>query len=71
MLFQDSIKYFEQCNFNIVYLTEDLHASGFEGNIETEHERMFLEQAVKLSFSSLKKSKEDINVLFFIYISRT
>jgi len=55
MLFQDSIKYFEQCNFNIVYLTEDLHASGFEGNIETEHERMFLEQGCKIKFLIAEK----------------
>jgi len=27
-----------------------LHASGFEGNIETEHERMFLEQGCKIKF---------------------
>jgi len=58
MLFQDSIKYFEQCNFNIVYLTEDLHASGFEGNIETEHERMFLEQGCKIKFLNINSRKK-------------
>ncbi|HOM01828.1 MAG TPA: tRNA (guanosine(46)-N7)-methyltransferase TrmB [Acetivibrio sp.] len=54
-LFQDSIRYFEQCGFHINYLTEDLHASGFEDNIETEHERMFLEQGLKIKFLIAEK----------------
>lgn len=49
-LFTDSIGYFEQCGFNIVYLTHDLHCSGFEQNIETEHEKIFISQAMKINF---------------------
>lgn len=49
-LFSDSIKYFEQCGFQIRYLTEDLHNSGFEHNIETEHEKFFSEQGIKINF---------------------
>lgn len=54
-LFTDSIGYFEQCGFNIVYLTYDLHGSGFEQNIETEHEKMFSSQGMKINFLIAEK----------------
>lgn len=50
ILFDASVKYFEQCNFKIIYITEDLHGSNFEQNIETEHEKMFSEQGLKIKF---------------------
>ena len=49
-LFQHSIKYFEENGFIIKYITEDLHASGFEGSIPTEHEKMFSEQGIPIKF---------------------
>ncbi|QNU65978.1 tRNA (guanosine(46)-N7)-methyltransferase TrmB [Ruminiclostridium herbifermentans] len=49
-LFQHSIKYFEENGFIIKYITEDLHASGFEGSIPTEHEIMFTEQGIPTKF---------------------
>lgn len=55
ILFQDSIRYFDQCGFHIAYLTEDLHASGFDKNIETEHERMYIEQGCKIKFLIAEK----------------
>lgn len=55
ILFQDSIRYFEQCDFHINFLTEDLHSSGFDKNIETEHERMYLEQGNKIKFLIAEK----------------
>lgn len=50
ILFNASVKYFEQCNFKITYITEDLHNSNFEQNIMTEHEKMFSEQGLKIKF---------------------
>ena len=47
-LFRDSIGYFEQCGFEIVYITYDLHNSGWEGNLMTEHEKMFSEQGIPI-----------------------
>ncbi|HAB01227.1 MAG TPA: tRNA (guanosine(46)-N7)-methyltransferase TrmB [Ruminococcaceae bacterium] len=47
-LFKDSIGYFEQCGFEIVYITYDLHNSGWEGNLMTEHEKMFSEQGIPI-----------------------
>ena len=47
-LFRDSVGYFEQCGFEIVYITYDLHSSGWEGNLMTEHEKMFSEQGIPI-----------------------
>ncbi len=49
-LFEESIEYFEQSGFKIEYITRDLHQSGFEHNIITEHEIMFSEQGIKIKF---------------------
>lgn len=50
VLFQASIEYFELMNFNIKYITYDLHNSGFQPNYITEHENMFTEQGIKIKF---------------------
>lgn len=47
-LFESSIKYFENSGFEILELTYDLHNENIEDNIETEHERMFSEQGIKI-----------------------
>ena len=48
-LFQGSLGYFEECGFEIVAKTYDLHAEPiWENNIETEHEKMFSEQGIKI-----------------------
>lgn len=54
-LFHNSKIYFKECEFKIVYLTEDLHQSGFEENIETEHEKMYSEQGIKIKFLIAQK----------------
>ena len=49
-LFNDSIKYLEESNFTILSKTFDLHNEDiFDGkNIETEHEKMFLDEGIKI-----------------------
>lgn len=49
-LFQSSILYFEESGFEIEKITKDLHKEDiFNGkNIETEHEKMFSEQGIKI-----------------------
>ena len=48
-LFVDSLTYFEECGFEIVNKTFDLHSEdNFWENIETEHEKMFSEQGIKI-----------------------
>lgn len=50
ILFEHSIEYFKEMNFNIKYITYDLHQSGFEPNYITEHETMFSEEGIKIKF---------------------
>ena len=49
-LFNDSIDYFEQCGFDIIYLTRDLHNSDYKNNIITEHELMFSSEGITIKF---------------------
>ena len=48
-LFTASLDYFEEAGFKIINKTLDLHSEDiFEGNIETEHEKMFTEQGINI-----------------------
>jgi tRNA (guanine-N7-)-methyltransferase len=48
-LFLESLKYFEEADFEVVKKTFDLHSEAdFWENIETEHEKMFSEQGIKI-----------------------
>ena len=48
-LFADSLRYFEEAGFKIINKTYDLHNEPiFENNIETEHEKMFSKQGIKI-----------------------
>ena len=48
-LFESSLVYFEETGFKIIKKTFDLHNEPiFEKNIETEHEKMFTEQGIKI-----------------------
>ena len=48
-LFEDSLVYFEECGFNIEKKTYDLeNEENFWDNIQTEHEKMFMEQGIKI-----------------------
>ena len=49
-LFESSLGYFEEAGFEIVKKTYDLHSEDiFDGkNIETEHEKMFSDQGIKI-----------------------
>lgn len=45
-LFRDSLAYFPEAGYEIVWKTFDLHAEEPEWNIRTEHEAMFTEQGI-------------------------
>lgn len=49
-LFTESLDYFSECGFEIKYITYDLHKSDFKGNIETEYEKKFSSQGIKIKF---------------------
>lgn len=58
-LFNSSVNYFEESDFKILKKTNDLHnENNFWGdieNIETEHEKMFTEQGIKINALIAKK----------------
>lgn len=48
-LFEASLNYFKESGFEVINQTYDLHDKPiFEKNIETEHEKMFSEQGIKI-----------------------
>ncbi len=49
-LFEESIEYFKQSGYEILFITRDLHGSNVKDNIETEHEKMFSEQGIKIKY---------------------
>ena len=48
LLFCESKKYFEESGFKIIWETEDLHTKTWKENIETEHEKMYIDNGVKI-----------------------
>ena len=55
-LFNDSLKYFEEAEFEIISKTYDLHNENiFRYNIETEHEKMYKEEGKKIKALIAKK----------------
>ena len=60
-LFTDSLTYFESCGFRILDKTYDLESRpDFWNNIMTEHEKMFMEQGIKIK--ALKAQKMEFMV---------
>ena len=49
-LFTASRRYLGESGFEIAYLTDDLHASGFSPNYVSEHEQLYTEQGKKIHF---------------------
>jgi len=47
-LFEDSIGYFKECGFDIVFLTRDMQENPLPENIVTEHEKMFMDEGIKI-----------------------
>ncbi|MBO5479310.1 MAG: tRNA (guanosine(46)-N7)-methyltransferase TrmB [Clostridia bacterium] len=57
-LFTDSINYFKQTGFEVIWKTYDLHSEKIENNIITEHETMFSNQGIKIKALIAKKIDE-------------
>ena len=56
VLFNSSLIYFKESGFEIISKTYDLHSENiFSKNIETEHEKMFSEQGIKIKALIAKK----------------
>ena len=54
-LFQSSLVYFEESGFEIKKKTYDLYSEDCKENIETEHEKMFSDQGIKIKALIAKK----------------
>ncbi len=59
-LFNESLDYFKESGFEVTYLTRDLHKERPEGNVLTEHERMFSEVGVPIKMLIARKVKENV-----------
>ncbi len=56
-LFTASKRYFRECGFQIAYLTDDLHASGFRPNYVSEHEQLYAGQGKPIRFLIAKMAE--------------
>ena len=57
-LFASTLTYLEETGFEVERKTYDLHEEDiFEGNIETEHEKMFSEQGIKIKALTAKNKE--------------
>lgn len=54
-LFEESVEYFKECNFEITEITYDLHSSDIDGGPVTEHEKMFSDEGVKIKYLTAVK----------------
>ena len=59
MLFTASKRYFGEANFEITYLTDDLHSSGFSPNYISEHEQLYTSRGCKIHFLIAKMLPEE------------
>lgn len=57
-LFQASLGYFEEAGMEIVYRTDDLHASGYTPNYVSEHEKMYSDQGIPIHFAIAGRKKQ-------------
>lgn len=49
-LFDDSLEYFKESGYELVKVVRDLHNSDVEGNIVTEHEKMFSDEGILIKY---------------------
>ncbi|MBQ8159217.1 MAG: tRNA (guanosine(46)-N7)-methyltransferase TrmB [Clostridia bacterium] len=61
-LWEESLRYFKTCLFDPVFLTEDLHGSGFSPNYMTEHERKFAAQGLPIYFGIFRKLPGEVQL---------
>lgn len=54
-LFDESLEYFKQSGYEIIYITRDLHSSDVKDNIETEHEKMFSAEGINIKYLIAKQ----------------
>lgn len=61
-LFTESLQYFDACGFEMRYLVNDLHASGFSPNYVSEHEQKFSSLGVPIKFVIFRKKSGPVEI---------
>lgn len=61
-LWQASLVYFKACGFEADYLTDDLHADGFQPNYVSEHEMMYSEKGIPIHFGIFRKLPGNVEI---------
>ncbi len=61
LLFEDSLRYFSLCAFEVVWQSRDLHKEEPSWNIRTEHEQMFSEKGVPIKACILRMQKASLD----------
>ncbi len=61
-LFTESLQYFDACGFEMRYLVNDLHASGFAPNYVSEHEQKFSSLGVPIKFVIFRKKSGPVEI---------
>ena len=57
-LYVATVRYMGECGFEILYRTDDLHASGFEPNYVSEHEKLYVGQGKPIHFVIARMSRD-------------
>lgn len=60
-LFEESLHYFEQCGFEVTYISRDLHSESGLENFVTEHEAHFSSLGIPIKFLIAKKLPEGLS----------
>ncbi len=60
-LWKDSLVYFKVSGFDTVFLTDDLHSSGYAPNYMSEHEIMYSERGIPIHFGIFRKLPGDFD----------
>lgn len=50
LLFEHSLRYFEESGFKVVFECRDLHSQRVDNDYPTEHEQMYSEQGIKIKY---------------------
>ncbi len=61
ILFEDSLRYFSLCAFDVVWESRDLHQDEPTWNIRTEHEQMFCEKGIPIKACILQMKQATLD----------
>jgi len=54
-LYNDSLRYFDDSGYSLIFKTADLHNSDLKGNAKTEYEEKFSSMGIKIKYASVAR----------------